>query len=117
MKLLSDSQFDIKDYYGDLVILYPDEAAGIAENIKKMLDISGHVYHLLNLNSKVASNKNYATDTIRILDGCSCFVPIITKSVNDPKNTLLHSLMWHFIGYMRAKLNEGIIPFIPKLAA
>ncbi len=114
MKLLSDSQFDIRDYYGDVVILYPEDAETIALKIKGMLDITGHVYHLRKLSRDDLSNRNYVSETINILNGCACFVPIITQLINKPENASFHSLMWHFIGYMRARLNEGIIPFIPK---
>ncbi len=114
MKLLSESKFDIKDYYGDLVIMYPEDAEDTAKKLKELLDVSGHVYHLVKLSPDALTNRNYVSDTIRMLDGCACFVPIITKYFYAAENALFRSLIWHFIGYMRTKLNEGIVPFIPK---
>ena len=47
MKRISDSHFDIRDYFGDLVILYPEGYADPVASLRERPDISGHVYHCL----------------------------------------------------------------------
>ena len=113
MKLLSDSQFDIKDYYGDIVIMYPDAAKATANELAAKLDVAGYVYHLCALGAASLTNRNYVNETVSLLNGSSCFVPIFTSDLMEKEsNSVFRAVMWYFIGYVKANKNGAIVPFI-----
>ncbi len=114
MKILSDMPFDIKDYYGDIVIVYPEDARATVKSITDKLDLTGHVYHTHILDRSSLTNRNYVNDMQLLLNGCSCFVPVFTSALFAPENMVYRSMMWFFIGYMRAKSQDAIVPFVPN---
>lgn len=122
MKLISDLKFDIKDYIGDLVIMYHESSRDTAEKIKEALKLTGHVYHMCELSGDALKNRNFVSDTLNTLDSCACLVPIFTSPLicDDPNDALeaerrvFRSLLWYFVGYVRATKSDTVVPFINR---
>lgn len=113
MKLLSDSQFDIREYYGNLVLLYPEGRADLIAPLRERLDISGHVYYCCAVGPSLLLKGSTFDDVVMLLDRCVCLIPVLTKELFDEENLIVCSLYWYFIGYIRSKLQESIVPYIP----
>ena len=114
MKLLSDSQFDIHEYFGDLVIIYPEDAENAVKEITSLFDVSGHVYHAIAISEETISDRGFMETTAALIDGCACLVPVMSKSLFEEKNVFYRTLFWRFIGYMKAHSSDAIVPYIPK---
>ena len=122
MKLISDLKFDIKDYIGDLVVMYHESSRDTAEKIKEALKLTGHVYHMCELSGDALKNRNFVSDTLDKLDSCACLVPIFTSPLicDDPNDALeaerrvFRSLLWYFVGYVRATKSDTVVPFINR---
>ena len=44
MELLSNSKFDIKEYYGNIVIMYTEDSAEHVAHLRELLDYTGYAY-------------------------------------------------------------------------
>ncbi len=114
MQLLSDAQFDIRDYFGTLIIMYPESAAEAVEPLRARLDLSGHVYQCYAIGPSLAYRGDFMAELLAALDRCACFVPVITGALLDKKNQPYFAMLWHAIGYIKAKTADSIVPFVPK---
>ena len=114
MKLLSDLKFDIREYYGEIVIMHFDTDRAMVKEITELLDASGHVYHTVSIGAHIESDKNFMDETTLILGGCSCFIPLMSAEIMRPENTFYRTLFWHFIGFMKSRVHDSIVPYIPK---
>ncbi len=114
MKLLSDSQFDIREYFGELVMIYPESLAEKVGEITALLDVSGHVYHSIPLGEAILTDRTFMDDVIEKLGGCACFVPVMSEDLTSSEHAFYRTLLWHFIGYVRASYADAIVPYVPK---
>lgn len=113
MKLLSDQQFDIREYFGELVIVYPESYSGRVHEMTDLLDISGHVYHAIPIGEGILADRTFMDNVENKLRGCACFVPIMTEELMQPERVFYRTLFWHFIGYVRAFSSDAIVPYVP----
>ncbi|MBE6904092.1 MAG: hypothetical protein E7480_05740 [Ruminococcaceae bacterium] len=114
MKLISDSHFDIREYYGDLIILYPEGYPELVAPLRERLDISGHVYHCRAVGESLLVKGNAFDEIVTLLNHCACLIPVLNKQLFEEENLVSCSMFWYFIGYIRSKLQESIVPYIPK---
>ena len=113
MKLLSDSNFDIRQYYGNLVILYSEGQFDLIKSLCERLDASGYVYQCCEIGSSMLMRGDAFRNTIKLLDRCACLVPVMSTELFEDKNILIRGMYWYFIGYIRSKLQESIVPYVP----
>lgn len=121
MKLISDSHFDIREHFGNLILLYPEGKEELVTDLKARLDPSGHVYHCRAVGKSLLLKGDAFDEIISLLDRCACLVPIFDGSLvakgedAAQSNTVTRAMFWYFIGYLRAKLqDEAIVPYIPE---
>ena len=86
MKVLSDSQFDIKEYFGDLVIIYPENSEDKVREITALFDVSGHVYHSVAVGEQTVNDRGFMETTAALIDGCACLVPVMSGELTKPEN-------------------------------
>ncbi len=115
MKLVSDSQFDIRQYYGNLVILYPEKREELIAPLRQRLDVSGHVYYCCPVGPLLLARGDAFEDILALLDRCVCLVPVMTPDLVSEANSVSRAMFWHFIGYMKAKIYESVVPYIPSV--
>ena len=113
MKLVSDSQFDIRQYYGNLVILYPEKREELIAPLRQRLDVSGHVYYCCPVGPLLLAKGDAFEDILALLERCVCLVPVMTPDLVSEANSVSRAMFWHFIGYMKAKIYESVVPYIP----
>jgi len=114
MKLLSETQFDIQKFYGNMVILYPEGRSDLVEKLKEQLDISGYVYHCRAVGPSLLMKGDSFDELVALFDRCVCLVPVINQELFEESNIVTLSMYWYFIGYMRSKFPEAIVPFSPS---
>ncbi|MBE6597729.1 MAG: hypothetical protein E7641_08705 [Ruminococcaceae bacterium] len=113
MRLISDSQFDIRQYYGNLVLLYPEGYPELTAPLRERLDVSGHVYHCCAVGASMLMKGDSFDNVIGLLDRCACLIPIMNAEVFKEENAVTRAMFWYFIGFMRARVQESIVPYIP----
>lgn len=112
MKLINNFKFDIKDIYGDIVIVYPEGSVEAVADLRERLEASGYSYHCRPI-GKTVFGRETVDGIIALLDRCNCFVPVVTKALSQPENALCRSVLWYLIGYMRSASQGSTVPFIP----
>ena len=83
-------------------------------DLRERLDISGHVYYCRAVGPSLLHKGNDLDDIISGLERCVCLVPVLDKTVFDEDHTVTRAMFWFFIGYMRARMEQSIVPFIPQ---
>ena len=113
MQLLSDSVFDIREYYGNMVLLYPEGHAGLVASLRERLDLSGYVYHCCPVGPSLLEKGHDVGEITALLDRCVCLVPVLNASVFEEENDVTRAMFWFLTGYMRARVQESVVPYIP----
>ncbi len=113
MRLISDSHFDIRQYYGNLVLLYPEGHSELISDLCGRLDVSGYVYHCCEIGPSMLMKGDGFRNTVKLLERCVCLIPVMNEELFEEKNRITRAMFWYFIGYIRAKLKESIVPYIP----
>ena len=114
MKLLSDSHFDINKFYGNLVLLYPEGRRSLIESLEEQLELSGYVYYSKPVGPSLLQKGDAFDEIVSLLDRCVCLVPALDRALfEDEENSVIRSMFWYFIGYMRSKPHAAVVPFIP----
>lgn len=113
MKLLSDSKFDIRQFYGNLVFLYPENHKELVNPLLERLDLSGHVYYCRAVGPSLLLKGDAFDEIVSLLDRCVCLVPVMNGELFEKEHTVSRSMFWYFIGYMRAKSQESVVPYLP----
>ncbi|MBR5460279.1 MAG: hypothetical protein IKV53_05375 [Clostridia bacterium] len=111
MKLVNNFKFDIKDIYGDIVIVYPKGSADVVDNIRESLDRSCYCYNCRQLGGGVF-NRDSVDEIISLLNKCNCFIPVITNSLMLKENALFRAVLWYLVGYMKSLPRGVIVPFV-----
>ena len=110
MELLSNSTFDIKDYCGNIVLLYTEDSAEHIAALREILDYTGYAYLCQPIDRYTVERRNFVEEADRTLNGCACLIPVLSKSLLLPENQIFRSLYWYSVGYMRANSHEAIVP-------
>ena len=110
MELLSNSTFDIKEYCGNIVLLYTEDSAEYIAGLRELLDYTGYAYLCQPIGKYTVERRNFVEEADRMLNGCACLIPVLSKSLLLPENQLFRSLYWYSVGYMRANFHESIVP-------
>lgn len=110
MELLSNSKFDIKEYYGNIVIMYTEDSAEQVAHLRELLDYTGYVYVCQPISRRTVERRNFAEEADRILSDCACFIPMLSRELMAEENQVFKSFFWYSVGYMRANYQESIIP-------
>ncbi len=108
MELLSNKQFDINEFCGHIVLLYTPSTAHEADKIKSLLDDEGYAYIALSI-SEEESNKN--AEDMNIFGNCSCLIALFDDDFFEKKNTFTMGQFWYYIGIMRSRIKDSIIPY------
>lgn len=110
MELLSNSKFDIKEYYGNIVIMYTEDSVEFIAELRELLDYTGYAYICRQISRRTVERRNFAEEADRLLSGCACFIPVLSRELMAPENQIFKSLFWYSVGFMRANYQEAIIP-------
>lgn len=113
MELLSTTQFDIRECCGNIVVLYTHDRVDDVAKLKDLLDYAGYAYVCHPVGAEYALRRDFKEDE-RMLDGCACFIPVLSESLRQPENQLYRSVFWYYAGYMRARSNDSIVPYYPQ---
>ena len=115
MRLLSEAPFDIRTYFGNLVILYPEGRGELIAELRERLDHSGHVYHCCAVGGSLLQRGDGFDEIVGLLDRCECLIPVLDRAfLTDKTCGVARAMLWHFVGYMRASRRDAIVPFLPR---
>ena len=113
MRLLSYSKFDITSYYGNLVILYPEGMEAEVKPILSALDNHGYAYLAHSVGPTLVMQGKALLEITELLDTCTCLVPVLSSAICSPEGDITKGMFWYFIGYVRARVKDAIVPYIP----
>ncbi len=113
MKLLSNAQFDIRNYYGTLVIVYPEGEGEWLVPLQEKLAMAGYDYRIHAIGPCLSMLNDDGKDLSDEFERCACFLPIITDTFLTEKFKPYYAMLWHFIGLMAMKAPGATVPFIP----
>ncbi len=105
-----NTDFDIMDHCGNIVLLYLEEDREGVSALKKALDDSGYLYECREIGKNIIGHRDYAEDTERAMRSCSCLVVVVSNSFKKEENTFYRGVFWYTVGYMRSGSQEAVVP-------
>ena len=112
MDIISNSPYDVRSQYGHLILvcLGSDEQKTIA--LQRELNRAGYSYLFFPISEDTLLKRDYMAEITKSLDTCSCLIPIITDGLFAEETQIYRNVFWFVEGYMHAKYQNSIVPFI-----
>ena len=115
MKLLKEnSRFDITEYCGNLIVTFLSADKENVQPLLEFLDKNGYEYIKNELAMHTVLKNSYLSNIERELDSCGCCILYLTNNFNDPKYRVLKNNILYQVGYLDARREDIITPFIEK---
>ena len=110
MIVLSNSIFDISQYYGSLVVTYLSRNDDLYDEMFSSLKNRGYEFTQNELSNDKLSSSEYINNSNAHLKNCACYLLIMTKELFEKQNQAFRNLIWYQIGYVNTLKQNAIIP-------
>lgn len=114
MDVISNSQYDVHTKYGHLILVCLGSDEQKCQALRQELSKAGYAYLFFPISADTLTRHEYLTEVTKALDGCSCLVPVITDGLFSEDAVIYRNIFWFVIGYMQARKEGGIVPFLAE---
>ncbi|MBE6550576.1 MAG: hypothetical protein E7665_00435 [Ruminococcaceae bacterium] len=126
MEFRFNTDFDIMDRCGNIVIMYLKEDREEVAELIKVLDTMGYVYVCREIGKSIIGQRDFSEDVRSMMKNCSCLIAVLNKAFERKKkadnggaldsapdhddNTFYRGVFWHTVGYMKSRFYDAVVP-------
>ena len=114
MKLVESTPFDISEYCGNLIVTFLSEDSVGVQELFDFLDKNGYEYIKNEIGFHTLMKSSYLSGIEKLLESCGCYILYLTNNFAKKKNRVLRNNIFYQIGYLEARKEQIIVPFIEK---
>ena len=115
MKLLKENTpFDITEYCGNLIVTFLSADAENVQPLLNVLDKNGYEYIRNEIGFHTLLKNSYLSGIENNLNICGCYVLFLTDNFNNNEYRVLKNNIFYQIGYIEARKEQIIVPFVQK---
>lgn len=115
MDLLSNTPYDVRSHYGNLILVYLGSDEEKCKALKTELEKAGYSYMPFPISADTLLRHDYLSGVTKALDSCACLIPVISDDLFDDSARIYSNIFWLVIGYMQAKCySGGIVPYLAE---
>jgi len=114
MELISNALYDLRSNYGHLIMVCLGADEQKCQPLQLELSKAGYAYTFFPISQDTLSRRDYLSKITEALDSCSCLIPVITDGLFADESVIYRNIFWFVIGYIQAKGNGGIVPYLAE---
>ena len=114
MKLLENTPFDITEYCGNLIITFLSEDTGKVKPLFDFLDKNGYEYIKNEIGLHTVLKSAFLPNIEKELNCCGCYILYLSEKFNKEYNRVLKNNIFYQVGYLEARRERIIVPFLDK---
>ena len=112
MKLLDNVPFDITEYCGNLIVTYLSDDKEKVQFLLTFLNQNGYEYVENEVGLHTVLKSAYLSQMQSHLNECGCYILYLTDSFNAAENRVLKNNILYQIGFLEARREQIIVPYV-----
>lgn len=114
MKLLDNVPFDITEYCGNLIVTYLSDDKESVQHLLTFLNQNGYEYVENEVGLHTVLKSAYLSGMQDHLNTCGCYILYLTDSFNAQENRVLKNNILYQIGFLEARREQIIVPYVEQ---